>query len=551
VSRLEAWFDRRLGPVVQELAARGSAESEDPFGPDGAVVCRVPLHGRSAVVESVAPYRRHVVRRGLASLVGLGPRVYVADGAPGALFGKPTALFVFDGLARRPSFSVVGEGRFVVGGVAYPSLDPGVERRLAVLNADRVPSPPAVQPPPNVELLSASLASPFPPTDLPNPPAGSPAPTPVPNAPTAGCTPTLLFYGLCFQTPKAVDEGTIEDPLSQETKNVSDAFKARGYSIANGLAGASAPDGGKADTFAEMTAGLAKAIAAQTAFCTCPDDQLVIFVAAHGYAGQFNPTGEVAMHFDAQGVEAPKGDWVTWTAFLDALAAIPQVAANPQKVFLIVYSCRSGRLWEGGVIPPTLKGMHAITGTATSGQYAGQIRFSQYLVFALGWLKAVNWDHLVKLMKKQNADSPAGTAPNGVPFGPPTNGDLAGCRFRMTLTGVTFAGADLGAKWRYSLAAAGVTTEIPAHQVTVSTGETRTDVIHDRLYGPCPSPVVFSVTCTAVSVGSAYDSDGKASVAIDRLCDGTAQTASCTVPVSALGYGTVNVTFAFSIATTC
>ena len=277
----------------------------------------------------------------------------------------------------------------------------------------------------------------------------------------------------------------------------------------------------------------------------------MIWVAAHGYAGQFNPTGDVAMHYDAKGAEAPKGEWVTWTSFLDALAAIPQISANPNKVFLIVYSCRSGRISEGGVIPPALKGMHVITGTATSGQYAGQVRFSQYLVFALGWLKAVNWDHLVKLMKKQDADSPAGRAPNGVPFGPPTNGDLAGCRFTMTLSGVTFVGATLGAKWRYSIDAAGLTTEIPDHTVAVATGETRSDVVYDRLWSPCPAKVAFSVKATAVSVGSVYDSDGKGTLTVNRLCDGTAQTASCVVAVSATGYGTVNMTLAFAIATTC
>ena len=110
--------------------------------------------------------------------------------------------------------------------------------------------------------MATSLAGPFPPTDLPNPPKGSPAPTPAPNAPAAGCPPVLLFYGLCFQTPKE-GEGSIEDPLSQETTNVRDMFEARGYTVADGLAGKNAPDGGKADTFAEMMSGLAKAIATQ------------------------------------------------------------------------------------------------------------------------------------------------------------------------------------------------------------------------------------------------------------------------------------------------
>ena len=542
--RLEGWFDRRLGPVVQELAASESEGSKDPFGRSGTVVYRIPLAGRETPVESVAPSRRHTVRRGL-----LGTRVYVADGAPGSLFGKPTALFVFDGLSRRPSFSVVGEGPYVVGGSAYPSFDVEASRRLAVLNADLIQPPPVV-PRPQVEILSTSLAPPFPPTDLPSPPQGSPAPTPVPDGPLAGCPPVLLFYGLCFQTPKP-GEDDIEDPLSTETGTARDAFKLRGYTVADGVAGKNAPDGGKADTFDEMMAGLAKAIAAHPTFCQCPDDQLVVYVAAHGYLGEYNPTSEVAMHFDAKGVEAPKGEWVTWARFLDALAAIPQVAADPKKVFLIVYSCRSGRIWEGGVTPPALKGMHTITATATSGQYAGQGCFTQYLVSALGWLRAKNWDHLVRLIKKQNADHPFPPAKNGVPFGPPKNGDLVGCEFKVTLSGVTFAGANLGAKWRYSILAPGTTTEIPAHTVTVASGETRTDVVYDRLWPPCPSEVVFSVGCTAVSVGSVYESDGKATLAIDRLCDGTAQTASCTVAVSATGYGTANVTLAFAIATIC
>jgi len=43
----------------------------------------------------------------------------------------------------------------------------------------------------------------------------------------------------------------------------------------------------------------------------------------------------------------------------------------------------------------------------------------------------------------------------------------------------------------------------------------------------------------------------RATLAIDRLCDGTARTASRTVAVSATGYGTANVTLAFAIATIC
>ena len=544
---LEGWFDRRLSRVVQRLAIEGSADSEELFG-QGAVVYRVPLRDLTTRVVSVAPVTRYTVRRGLADLVGLGPRVYVADGAPASLFGKPTALFVFGGFRRRPSYGIVGSGPYFVGRSRFPPLELAEARGFAVLNEDRIDAPVRVEPSP--EYLATALANPFPPTDLPNPPAGSPAPTPVPNTPAAPCSPVLLFYALCFQTPRP-GEGSIEDPLAQETNNVRDAFKGRGYTVSDGLAGNHAPDGGRADTFSDMMAGLAKAIAAQTAFCNCPDDQLVIWVAAHGYAGQYNPTGEVALHFDAQGVEAPGGEWVTWQVFLDALAAIPQIAANPAKVYLLVYSCRSGRIWEGGVAPPTLKGIHVLTGAATSGQYCGQLRFSQYLVFALGWLKAQNWDHLVKLMKREHADNPIPPASSGTPYGPPTNGDLSGCRFKMTLSKVAFSGNDLGANWKYTITAGRGVTEITEHAVSFTAGETRTDVVYDRLWPPCPSSVTIQLTCGAVSVGRLYNNDGQASVTINRLCDGTAQTATSAVGVSARGYGTETVTFTFDIATTC
>jgi hypothetical protein len=333
--------------------------------------------------------------------------------------------------------------------------------------------------------------------------------------------------------------GALEDPLWQETQNVEAEFKAHGYRTATALAGKTAPNGGAAGTFAEMMAGLAADIAAQTAFCRCADDQLVIWLSAHGCRPSTNPTGDYALAYEPV---SDKPEDVTWQSFLDALAAIPALAATPQKVFLIVESCWSGRAFEPAVAPGPLRGLHLFTGANASTQKCGALQFSEYVRFALGRYKAANWDHLVRLVKWQAA--------TGGSLGTPKSGDIDGCRLTMTLARIVYDGSDIGDEWEFTIAAAGATTAIAEHVLGNGGSETPGKVVYDRVFGPCPSPVSFSARCDATCT-TGLNRSGSTTVAVARRCDGTAGTLSVPVSVVTSFSGTAALTFSFDLTSAC
>jgi hypothetical protein len=528
---IERWFDRRcVGAILRSLS------EAETFDPQRLAIYRLRLdRARTTAVSTEIPAEELVIQRGLADAILLGTRAYVVDGVPLALFGKPTALFAFRGVGLTPIASIVGEGQVYVDQHPFHFFSPDELREIAVWNGDRIGDLPGAPPP--VEIFATSLGGTFPPTDLPNPPKGSPQPAP-PSAPTFSCPPVLLFYGLCFQTPEEENGLSIEDPLWQETQNVANEFKRRGYTSKSWRAGTNGPASSEAGTFAEMMNDLSVDLAGQTNFCKCVDDQLVLYLAAHGYGR--NPTGRVAMKFE------PKPDspeWVTWEDFLDALAKIPQIAQNPAKVYLLVESCRSGIVFEGGgTAPASLKGIHILTSCPDSRKLGAALGFSQFIVFALGRYKAVDWKHFVQIVKWQGPDS-NGTSPR--------NGDLSGCRFTVTLAKVTYGGADLGDQWEYKITVDRTTTAIAKHQLKNSSAENRTDVVYDRLFGPCPSPVTLNPICAATEKGTFIDDAGESTSPLIAQCNGTAQTYANTVNVTTLWRGTAKLTFDFTIATTC
>jgi len=315
-------------------------------------------------------------------------------------------------------------------------------------------------------------------------------------------------------------------------------FGIRGYRVWQKCAGTGPGD---AATFAALIAAFQADLATQTQFCLCPDDQLVIYVAAHGYGGTSNPTGDVAMHFNpAAGTE----EWITWPALLEALAPL---ITNPAKTYLLVYSCRSGRAWEPGVAPGSLRGLHLITATADSKTLAPYPDFGRAIADAIGQDRAVDWDHFVKLLKwhAANWNLPPGGA-GQTPYGVPRNGGT-GCRFKLTLSKVTYAGANLGSQWKYEVISGGRLTVIPAHTLANGASEVRSEVLYDRLREPCPSPPftqTISVAASEVSVATAQSGTGQ--LTITQSCNGASKVYSLVVNVNG-----AQLTFDFSVNTTC
>lgn len=76
---------------------------------------------------------------------------------------------------------------------------------------------------------------------------------------------------------------------------------------------------------------------ADTEFCRCPDDQLVIVIGGHG------EKGSVQFQSDKDTLEP-----VDFAQMMLRLAGITKIAANPAKVYLVFESCRSGQIFEGG-----------------------------------------------------------------------------------------------------------------------------------------------------------------------------------------------------------
>ena len=223
------------------------------------------------------------------------------------------------------------------------------------------------------------------------------------------------------------------DPLWPETMLIGGNFAVRGYRKWQMCAGTAASDA--ADFNALMNA-MAADLATQTTFCSCSDDQLVIFVSGHGY-GQ-NPTGEVAVLFQAE--EGSK-EWVAWSKLLDRLAGL---IANPAKTYLIVDSCRSGLIFEPGHVPGALRGLHALTCTADRHTLGPSPHFGGAVADAVGQLGAVDWRHFLELLKwKVSQWGQLIPLPGYQPYGLPRHGDL-GCRFQVLITAASYSGIDIG-----------------------------------------------------------------------------------------------------------
>jgi hypothetical protein len=274
-------------------------------------VYRVPLPLEPVVALGYGPDTAITTRRGFWDVLGLETRAYVVDGAPGALFGKLNALAVFRGFGGPATR--ISQCPLAIGDGWFDYYDAPFLASVRVHG--QVPVAPRGGP------LIAALSpvrGPFAPADLPNPAPTAPPPTspPPPTAPPGSGTPTRLFYGLCFQEPRPnhralylgplkVRDAFLEtDPLWDNTQALAATFAARGYKASTGLAGDHEPSKATdATTFEQMMAGFESHLNTVTSYCISGDDQLVLFVAAHGYGGASNPTGDVAMHYKPENAE--------------------------------------------------------------------------------------------------------------------------------------------------------------------------------------------------------------------------------------------------------
>ena len=356
---LQNWADRRASRKILRRI-EGDAKFSEKFSSEKSSIYRVPLPESAAISVLIENTEQHYsFSRGLFELFGAGHRIYILDGAPGALFGKPSAVFVFKGFFFRQVFLGVGAGNITVNGRNFPFFNAAMLSRLAIYNAGILVG---LQEYfihknllPDINLLPSPdpLALPWPVEDSdqpsePLPPGGGP--------------PHFLFYGICFQGLSHIDDiGQRQDPLWNITNEVGIAFQRRGYRSRVGLAGYISPQGRipPPDSFDVMMRSVEHDIP-QT-YCDSVHDQLVLFVAAHGYAvsSEENPTDEIAMKW--QTVSGRTLQWITHSAFWDRLVQIAAMRRHPEKLFVIIFSCRSGNLND--IRPSELEGVHLLTST--------------------------------------------------------------------------------------------------------------------------------------------------------------------------------------------
>jgi len=505
---IERWFARRqVGALWKRLPRDFSRET--------AVAYRVPLGAALSISireegeEPAATLRRSA----LLDWLGLDWRIYVLDPMPGALFDKPVAVAAFRGLGATPALMLSGFRPFWIDGAMWPPLDETRQYGAAILNHERVPRRGRLEP--LYQAATKPLQRPFPGDDRPNP--NPPGPTPPKPAGGAGapaeepCAETFLFYGLCFQF-ESKDPTNPGEPLWGEVKGVRDAFRARGYQVKDALAGDHAPDGGPANTFDQMLDGLERDLQTTT-FCQCPGDQLVIYLAAHSeYPGSTGPFRSISIRY----VTAEnKAELVTHQRFLDGLARIAKIAGAAKKLYLIVESCRSGRLHEGGVFPPKLSGAHVLTATADSETFGLVNGFSWHVREALGRYGAVDWLHFIDLVKWGHAKSP----PPSTHPSQPKNGDIGPCRVQVTLATVNYGGSDIGDDWKYDIDIDGTPTTIAEHNLAPAASEAPNLILYDRLWGACGATVSFKADIKATEVDPVTDDVGYApSKTIKAVC---------------------------------
>ena len=389
--RIEAWFDRRATGIIRSHVA-ADPELAEKIRWKLAAIYRVALPDTLSVTFRGDEGGERTIRRGWSELLALGYRIYLLDGYPGALFSRPQAVFAMKGLARRPAFVLPSQGAVTINGEHFAHFNQRFLQRAAIFGQGHIPTtvfgqqaddPDTLVPGELAEQVGAPIGGDWPEEDR-------PVPT---QPPGLGAAPPQigghkLFYGLCFQGYSEVDDaGRRKDRLWEETVHVGTGFRRRGYRVRYGLAGVRAPDESPANTCDEMILGLLNDI--PTDFCKSPDDQLVVYVAAHGYGGQWNPTGDVALRYEP-GKEVR--EWVSYPQLARAFQNLP-----PEKTYLLLESCRSGRAWDA--LPHCLQGLHLLTAVSDADSSCYPDSFSRCIRRALEHSGVDTWTEFIDAVK--------------------------------------------------------------------------------------------------------------------------------------------------------
>ena len=446
--KLESWFDRRFLEIMRRKIAGDAAWDED-FDSRKTVAYRVPLPLSARVQVRLHRSDQSLsFARSLWEVVGLGPRLYVVDGAPLSAFAKPILLFLFDGLGAEPVATIRTDWAFTINDGVFPFFDPVLLRGWSIAGpgADALPGRLAGPPLPlAAEALAFGrdsglpvlatlppLSGPFPPSSVPIP-REDPPPA-IGEGPADDCAGkgVRLFFGLNFQAAQLkydpAGKPTLDDSFFQETKQLARTFKERGYDTAVAQAGMTG-----AKTCADMINWLAAGIAAaRPQFCDSECDQLVIYISAHGGNDDlsFDPSGT------GYGIEA-----VTHGQLMDLLAGITALTRAPNKVYLILDCCNSGVAWQTPTFPAALRGMHVVTSTPGAG-VSSVVYQTDLLCDALKNPKVKSWDDLLRWLAWLNATYKWGPGAGDHPQW--ANGDVDGCAAALKLVSATYEGDDIG-----------------------------------------------------------------------------------------------------------
>lgn len=376
--RLESWIDRRAVRRIWQIV-RDDPDLAETVRHDDTNIYRVPQDRRIDVEITVDDTdSRYSFRRSMFEALGFGRRVYIMDSQPGALFSKETRVVVLNGWWLRTAFLAAAPAGIEINREPLPLLD---LTRMApmIVHASALTLDLALALDPTwrrdgtvvTEPVGPPFEGPSPEEDVTGPLTGGddddddgddPSDTPPPE--TFGeeinaLPPTYLFYGICFQGLAKRDRfGIRSDPLWDQTLEITAAFRRRGYRTRTGLAGSHGPSTPPVDTFNMMMLSLERDI--PRTYCNSTKDQLVLYVAAHGYGAKYNPTPSVAMKY--QTVSGRTTEWITHAAFWQRLQQIGAIQRNPAKVRVIVFSCRSGGLF--GARPAALRNVGLFTSTA-------------------------------------------------------------------------------------------------------------------------------------------------------------------------------------------
>ena len=374
---IEHWVDQRAVRRVWRMVAR-EPELAEIAQPEDSNIYRLDLPNRAEIkIELQDVDKSYRFRRSLFELVGLGERVYLLDPQPGSLFGKDSRLFVLAGWGLRPRFVAQAPAGIEINGDPVPVLDLARMAPMAVHSAELMTAlADAID---RAELdtrdkgeavLAGPLTGPSPEEDVTgdtggNGDDGGDDPTDTPPPIVVGeeidkLPPTYLFYGICFQGYSKRDRfGIRSDPLWDQTLAVTQGFARRSYRTRTGLAGSHGPSTPPVDTFNMMMLSLERDI--PVTYCNSTGDQLVLFVAAHGYGPNLGAHNHPVTAMKWETVSGRTKEWITHAAFWQRLQQIGAIRRNPQKVRVIVYSCRSGGMF--GARPAALSRVGLFTST--------------------------------------------------------------------------------------------------------------------------------------------------------------------------------------------